>query len=431
MLFKKVAGILSIPPPLETPARVAPQISIPSPKKKRRGKNRPKSDEMLVKQVAGILNIPPPPKPPESILNTRVVPPIPMSSPWKDGWNPKGSPELEETLVKTVAGILNIPPSLGPQAFIHNTRVVPPIPMSSPLKDRNPAQSPVHDKEPPQDRKPYRCQEQEPYRLFVPPPPQIPTESDLPDSRNRLEAADFQLQQNPFFQRHYQESILLRPPQILTGDLPEIGLPAFEDRNHFSPPAASLPVSRLSTRSNPNNRLEPIDFQLQYQRCYEEQFHRLLPPPQMPTDGDDLPEIASPSVEIAPGSNFSPAAASFSASKLSTRSNSNNYCLEPTDFQLQYQYQRGYEEQLHRLLSPPQMPTDGNLPEIASPSVENAPGSNFSPAAASFSVSNLISTRPNSNNCLGPTEFLQNLFTQHYQHDDDDTQDWFRAYDSR
>jgi hypothetical protein len=343
-----IASIVNIPPPLKT--RVAPEISIPSPKKKQH--ESLESDKKLVEIVAGILTIPHPLEPPEYILDTRVAPQISIPSPLK-AWNPKESPKLDKTFVKTVAGILNIPHPLEPPEFILDTRVAPQISITSPSKGWNPP-SPAYDKEPTEFRKPSRCQEQEPYRLFVL-PPQIPTETDLTETDlPDTSAADFQLQLNPFFHRHYQESILLRPPQILTeSDLPEIGLLALEDRNNFSPPAASLPVSKPSTRPDPKNLLEPIDFQLQYQRCYQKQLH----------------------------------------------------------------------------------PTDGDLPEIASPSAENLSCSNFSPAAASLPVSKL-STRPNSNNCLEPTEFLRNLFTQqhftqNYQHDDDDAQDWFCAHDSR
>jgi hypothetical protein len=269
----------------------------------------------------------------------------------------KESPELDSTLLKTVAGILTIPPPLEPPPeVILNTTVLPQIFIPSPLKDWNPPSRVYKNKNPPKDSKPSRCQEQEPYRLFVP-PPQIPTESELPDSSNHLKAAGFPQQQNTFFQqRHCQESGLLRPPQIPTkGDLPEIGLPAFEDCSNFSP-AASLPVSKLSTVPGPNNRLEPIGFQ--------------------------------------------------------------RYC----------------QEQLRRLLPPLQMSPDGSLPEISSLSFKNVPGSDFSIAAASLAVSKL-STQPNSINCLEPTEFLQNPFNQqhspqHYQRDDDNTQDWFRANDS-
>jgi hypothetical protein len=443
-----IASIVNIPPPLKT--RVAPEISIPSPKKKQR--ESLESDKKLVEIVAGILTIPHPLEPPEYILDTRVAPQISIPSPLK-AWNPKESPKLDETFVKTVAGILNIPHPLEPPEFILDTRVAPQISITSPSKGWNPP-SPAYDKEPTEFRKPSRCQEQEPYRLFVL-PPQIPTETDLtktdlPDTS----AADFQLQLNPFFQRHYQESILLRPPRILTeGDLPEIGLLAFKDRCNFSPPAASLPVSKLSTRPDPrkpsrcqeqepyrlfvpppqipteinlpdsSNRLEPADFQLQlnpfFHRHYQESI--LLRPPQILTESD-LPEIGLLALEDR--NNFSPPAASLPVSKPSTRPDPKNL-LEPIDFQLQYQ--RCYQKQLH--------PTDGDLPEIASPSAENLSCSNFSPAAASLPVSKL-STRPNSNNCLEPTEFLRNLFTQqhftqNYQHDDDDAQDWFCAHDSR
>jgi hypothetical protein len=357
-LVKAVAGILNIPLPLKRSelinTRVATQSSISSSLKDWNPKESPELDKTLVKTVAGIANIPPPLEPSEFILTTRgVATQSSISSPLKD-WNLKESPEkLDKTLVKTVAGILNILPPLEQQELILNTSVAPHISIASPLKEwRLPSRA--YDKEPSEDRKPpSRCQEQEPYRLFVP-PPQIPNERDLPHhSSNRLEAADFQLQKNSFFQRHYHESILLRPPQIPTeGDLPEI--------SNLSPAAASLPVSKLSTRPNPNNRLEPTDFRLQYQR---------------------------------------------------------------------------YQEQLHRLLPPFQMPADGNLPQIATASFDNTLGSNFSPAATSLLVSKL-STRPNSSNSLEPTECRQNLFTQQhftqdYQHDFDDDQDWFCAYDSR
>ena len=329
-------------------------------------KESPKLDKMLVKSVAGILNNPPRLDLSEFMIDTRVAPPISIPSPLKD-WNPKESPKLDKALFKTVAGILTIPPPLkaAPEFILSTSGVAPQIPIPSLSKDWNPRTSRVDDdKGPPEDQKPpSRCQEQEPYRLFVP-PPQIPSESDLPDSSNRLEAADFQLQQTPSFQHHYQESVLLQPPQIATeGDLPGSGLAAFEeDRRHFSLPAASLLVSKLSTRPNSNNQLEPIDFQREYQRGYQEQLHRLLPPPQMLADDEDLPEIASSSFETTLGSNVSPAAASLPVSKLSTQSNSNN-SLEPTDFS-----------------------------------------------------QNLVT---------------QQHFTQHYQHDNGDAQDWFRAYDSR